>query len=688
MNYIGIDFGDGTTSLALLQTDSNGNALKDEKGKTIRPREQDILSGDETTGSRTEIPSVLARHSDPSKTSETPIGEKAAQLVTSGWELHSNWKTYPSTPKETAIYSARDRERDAKAFMKAVWEHYCKTDSPPDNPKVAIGVPSDWKAADIEKYREWAVEAGIPNVTILPESTAALLYARQFLKDQNGNPVSDTALEDGILMIDIGSSTTDFTYANGLKLPFEPYGMEFGSRYIDLIILKSCVESLPPQSRDRIRNTLFRKENRELKNAAVFSCRKMKERYFTSLVPDDSDRIARNISEGAVQVGEDFLDLQLWEDPRTRIASASYWKGLLDSGCPAFAKIKTANGKQYAWRELFREYLKKTRENISRTSGEGSLDKLTVVLTGGASRMWFVLDDIAEVFGGETRIFTGTGNERSFSVARGLAWACYAQDKIGLARSRVEKELKAIVESVETKSSFRENRIEPIGDEMAKRILSSIAAQIRGKPASMNTKRKIADFAKQLADEFGAEIADKKRMVSMVKDETVEVLNLEKVKKTTDGLYGEFGRVSLAPSFSSENLKHFTVPKISIKLDLDGIIDGLLAMIVIAIAFLIWWPLGAALWAIYHLGGDAVLKRFLGNGPDDVLSDKRLKQIADKLDSDASTAQKVKDQIVGQLCDGKEFSKTYMGSILGAVKQNLIAVKQSELDALAGFYSK
>lgn len=149
MNYIGIDFGDGTTSLALLQTDSNGNALKDEKGKTIRPREQDILSGDETTGSRTEIPSVLARHSDP-KISETPIGEKAAQLVTSGWELHSNWKTYPSKPRETEIYSAEDRERDAKAFMKAVWEHYCKTDSPPENLKVAIGVPSDWKAADIE----------------------------------------------------------------------------------------------------------------------------------------------------------------------------------------------------------------------------------------------------------------------------------------------------------------------------------------------------------------------------------------------------------------------------------------------------------------------------------------------------------------------------------------------------------
>lgn len=682
MNYIGIDFGDGTTSLALLQTDSNGNALKDEKGKTIRPREQDILSGDETTGSRTEIPSVLARHSDP-KISETPIGEKAAQLVTSGWELHSNWKTYPSEPKETAIYSAEDRERDAKSFMKAVWEHYCKTDSPPENPKVAIGVPSDWKAADIEKYREWAVEAGIPNVTILPESTAALLYARQFLKDQNGNPVSDTALEDGILMIDIGSSTTDFTYAKGLKLPFEPYGMEFGSRYIDLIILKKCVESLPPQSRDRIRNTLFRKENRELKNAAVFSCRKMKERYFTSFDPGDSKRTARNISEVAVQVGEDLLDLQLWEDSKTRTVSASYWKGLLDSGCQDFAKIKTANGKKYAWRELFREYLKKTQENIRRNGGEGSLDKLTVVLTGGASRMWFVLDDIAEVFGEETRIFTGTGNERSFSVARGLAWACYAQDKIGLARNGLDEKCHAVVYAEATQTLIREKHLAPKAEEIARKILSSISERIQMSPDSMNTRRKISDYCDKCAKEFSNKLKNKTYVTTLIQSASTDILNSRESETILASLHQEFGRASMIPTYKSRDLEGFDTSRISGKIDI-GVI-GFFGKLFDRMAKSPFVYLNPTL-----IGMISVIRSMLNLNPDDVLSSAQLEEFADTFKA-KETIEKVKSQIMEGLCDcddNKGFEETYLGQILEAAKQSVLCAKEFELNALAGFYTK
>ena len=696
MNYIGIDFGDGTTSLAILRTDKNGLALRDEKGNPIRPEEQGILSGDDTTGNTREIPSVMARNQKDPR--QVIIGEKAVQFATLGYTLHSGWKTYPSAPRGTETYSAKERERDAKAFMEAIWEHYRKTDSISDNLCVAIGVPSDWSQEDIDKYREWAEAAGIPSVKVIPESTAALLYARKFLKDADGKSLSDTALERGILMIDIGSSTTDFTFARGLSMPFAPYGKEFGARLVDIKILHRIVMEAPEGVRDAVKDTLLlRKENRELKNAAVFSCRRMKERYFTSCLPEDPSRIVRGISDGAIEVGENFLDMYLWEDGRTRVASPRYWDALLEEGCPDYAKLKTPGG-MYSWRQLFRKYLEEAREKISGACGNAVLGDVTIVLTGGASRMWFVQDDIRSVFGGDVRIFTGTGNEKSFSVSRGLAWACYAQDRICKKKQTVRDEVQRAVRGDEQLKLkwIREfgTLSSPLSEESAKKILSAVAHRIRTNPASMNTKRKIADYAKIQATALAKDLTDSARVGEIVKGLTEKVLASPEIAGLTAELFEEFGRVALAPKFVAASLDGFVMDNIDIDFDVDvlGIVDTVFVVLIIAAAYCFGFLPGLFLTAAYYLGAREALQKFFSGKPDDVIADDKLKNMADKFEENSSV-QRVQEQISKKLCMGVPGMgvpgrKTYRDSVFEAVEANVVRIKVAELDALAGFYAK
>ena len=69
-----------------------------------------------------------------------------------------------------------------------------------------VGCPSGWRGAVRRDYEALLQEAGMQQVRVVVESRAAFLAAR----DSLAIPLDD--LEGSVLIIDIGSSTTDFTY--------------------------------------------------------------------------------------------------------------------------------------------------------------------------------------------------------------------------------------------------------------------------------------------------------------------------------------------------------------------------------------------------------------------------------------------------------------------------------------------
>ena len=71
-----------------------------------------------------------------------------------------------------------------------------------------IGCPAGWKTADRERYREIFEQTGYPPVRIVSESRAALISACLSRHLQVGYDI----LSKSVLVVDVGSSTTDFAF--------------------------------------------------------------------------------------------------------------------------------------------------------------------------------------------------------------------------------------------------------------------------------------------------------------------------------------------------------------------------------------------------------------------------------------------------------------------------------------------
>ena len=73
-----------------------------------------------------------------------------------------------------------------------------------------VGCPSGWSASDREEYQKLLKEAGIPILSVVPESRAAFMQAKEAGK------LEYDKLKSAVLIVDIGSSTTDFTLVKSL----------------------------------------------------------------------------------------------------------------------------------------------------------------------------------------------------------------------------------------------------------------------------------------------------------------------------------------------------------------------------------------------------------------------------------------------------------------------------------------
>jgi actin-like ATPase involved in cell morphogenesis/uncharacterized protein YlaN (UPF0358 family) len=284
-----------------------------------------------------------------------------------------------------------------------------------------VGSPSGWTEDDRKEYAKVFREAGMTNVIVRPESRAAFLDAKE-------TGVLNRAFEqlaDSVLIIDIGSSTTDFTLVrNYEESPLDFGHNDLGGGLIDIEIFNRSLSLLPTESREHILKKIA--ENSNLKTKCILKCREVKEKFFSR----DIDHWEETPSRGTQVLDEDD-DLEF----KVKI----YRKDMEEIlGSPIEKLGKT-------WSDAFRDNLQRCQE-----SPEFQPLKL-ILMTGGGSRMKFAYDICKEEFP-ETEVLIGL--DPALTVAKGLALAGRIDFKIKGFRAEVDSFIesealsKAIVEKL------------------------------------------------------------------------------------------------------------------------------------------------------------------------------------------------------------------------------------------------
>lgn len=96
-----------------------------------------------------------------------------------------------------------------------------------------IGCPSGWSMSDREEYQKLLQTAGIFQLRVVPESRAAFMQAKEAGK------LEYEKLKSSVLIVDIGSSTTDFTLVKTLhEIPVDFGSNALGASLIDRAIFE------------------------------------------------------------------------------------------------------------------------------------------------------------------------------------------------------------------------------------------------------------------------------------------------------------------------------------------------------------------------------------------------------------------------------------------------------------------
>ena len=289
-----------------------------------------------------------------------------------------------------------------------------------------FGVPSGWSPATCEAYEALlrrVVTCLDPSyeVEVIPESRAAMLYARsRTSRPQRGVAVQPPDL-GSVLVVDMGSLTTDYTYvANSPEAKLREKPLDDGSTQLGAALIEKQL-MLRTIDRHRDRDLLERAvhDNNYQHARLEFGCRQAKEQYFsrsgTEPAPGD---IALAHARIMTSAGERI-------SVPIRVSSA-----LMDEILDTPIDMPGGNARR-SWRDTFDGELAAVRTKILEQYGE--LPQ-TVLLTGGASRMPFAGDMCRAAFGIEANDAPGRrlvlSEEPQYVIARGLAIAGRTRHRI------------------------------------------------------------------------------------------------------------------------------------------------------------------------------------------------------------------------------------------------------------------
>ena len=251
-----------------------------------------------------------------------------------------------------------------------------------------IGCPAGWDKADREDYRGIFESAGYPPLKIVSESRAALVSACRSRHLQVGYDI----LSKPVLVVDVGSSTTDFAYImSGKEVELKTGGeVVLGGGIMDEILLDEAIDASPDPAKIR---RIF-KENEAWRTYCEFAARRLKEKYYSDVEYWQNEPLTQTIS-----IRTQLIPVRLKLTMSPGIADK-----LLNK------KVDRLGGKSF--RKVFTDSLMQVRESITDRQPE------LIFMTGGVSRMQELRQWCREIFPEAVVI---CGSEPEYSVAKGLA---------------------------------------------------------------------------------------------------------------------------------------------------------------------------------------------------------------------------------------------------------------------------
>jgi hypothetical protein len=313
-----------------------------------------------------------------------------------------------------------------------------------------FGVPSGWNTATCAAYKRLLTETvrGVHpshEVLVVPESRAAMLASRDQARRRapGARPGSRTPPPDlrSVLIIDMGSLTTDYTYVADQRAAITDKDIgQLGAGLIDKMLLRLTIDRHEP-ARDRVLIDRAIDDNYQ-RVRLEFACRQAKERYFRPAAD-------LTVIEGAALVSE-----------TVRASSGERITVPIRVSSERMADILTTpldgsgRSRQRGWQQAFRSELEAVRDWVGEQARKlnseprQSADKypelpMTVLLTGGASRMPFAQEICREVFDlvpdGEPGRRLLHGEHPEHAIAVGLAIAGRTEHRIAQFRAEAEE---------------------------------------------------------------------------------------------------------------------------------------------------------------------------------------------------------------------------------------------------------
>lgn len=406
---IGLDIGDGESCLGWAPLDGS-----EQTRIYARPR----------SGERSIVTAMVQSPSDAER--RRLIGDEA---VTSRGATHFsvNFKAAPdalSPETPDAVIFAQSlltefREHHPEVFQDCI---------------AFIGHPTGWPPEAVAAYERHLGLLGLP-VRLMPESQSALLHVR----DRG----SDEKQLERVLVVDIGSSTTDFTIVEDLSPRNLPVGATPGCRQID--------EQLAGLVRAALHHDAALTEALTADGGPEFlllACRWAKEAQFSG----NSRRI---------------MDLRVSCEERFRPIVATAWTWLQGLEIP---QMVAAPG---GWGEDFRAVLTEVADLL------GDRRPYLVVLTGGGSRMDLADRLCREVF--PTSIVEHD-EDPACVVARGLVSNAQHRANVG----RFRRDVTELLRAPETEEKVRTEAVLAL-DNMKDKVAAQVAQvlEVRGSAANL-----------------------------------------------------------------------------------------------------------------------------------------------------------------------------------------------------------
>ncbi len=373
MNYLGIDLGDGESAVAYLTEDS-----------VIEPVMQVL-------GRQKSILSVVGTVSG-----QAVIGEKAL-LTPEIQNLRARFKS--------RFLADSAAHGDIRRFAMGLYDALGELNQ--SELLVALGVPAGWTDEERAHYAQLVRDAGFQNLYTVSESRAAFLYC----KHSHSLKLDAEMLSKPALVIDVGSSTTDFAYiVDGQEKRIGTFGhINLGGGLIDALILEDAIAGAPHKE---ALESIFQEEP-SWKHFAELSARRLKEMYF--LTPDAAP----------------FYDTAMiyYDHPPLPVKfeiTAEKMERLLN------APVGALHGRS------FKESLEVTlKDAVTATRAN---PPQVLVLTGGASRMAFLKEACQEAF---PRAILTVAGEPEYTTAKGLCYAARIDNRM----ERFQKEVTEYFES-------------------------------------------------------------------------------------------------------------------------------------------------------------------------------------------------------------------------------------------------